>query len=163
MFTDSFWSLLPPIIAIALALLTKEVYSSLFIGILVGGLLYSGFSFTVNEDGKIYYNNYEIKDENEIINSNIFDYEHLNENISNTTIPFSLYFNRIKMINDTINLLIFPVFCDSNDLYLENKICKISKNNEEIINILINNRNSNLLKYMTIEGKNSQFKIMQQL
>lgn len=46
MFTDSFWSLLPPIIAIALALITKEVYSSLFIGILVGGLLYSGFSFT---------------------------------------------------------------------------------------------------------------------
>ncbi len=46
MFIDTFWSLLPPIIAIALALITKEVYSSLFIGILVGGLLYSGFSFT---------------------------------------------------------------------------------------------------------------------
>ncbi len=46
MFVDTFWSLLPPIIAIALALITKEVYSSLFIGILVGGLLYSGFSFT---------------------------------------------------------------------------------------------------------------------
>ncbi len=39
------WSLLPPVIAIALALITKEVYSSLFIGIVVGGLLYSGFSF----------------------------------------------------------------------------------------------------------------------
>ncbi len=38
-------SLLPPIIAIALALITKEVYSSLFIGILMGGLLYSNFSF----------------------------------------------------------------------------------------------------------------------
>ncbi|MCI5500011.1 MAG: Na+/H+ antiporter NhaC family protein, partial [Clostridiales bacterium] len=35
----------PPVIAIALALITKEVYSSLFIGILVGGLLYSNFSF----------------------------------------------------------------------------------------------------------------------
>lgn len=46
MFIDTFWSLLPPIIAIALALITKEVYSSLFIGILVGGILYSGFSFT---------------------------------------------------------------------------------------------------------------------
>ncbi|MCR5487569.1 MAG: Na+/H+ antiporter NhaC family protein [Lachnospiraceae bacterium] len=46
MFADSFWALLPPIIAIALALITKEVYSSLFIGILVGGLLYSNFSFT---------------------------------------------------------------------------------------------------------------------
>ena len=40
----TFWSLLPPIIAIALALITKEVYSSLFIGILAGGLLYSGFN-----------------------------------------------------------------------------------------------------------------------
>ena len=36
------WALLPPIIAIALALITKEVYSSLFIGILSGALLYSG-------------------------------------------------------------------------------------------------------------------------
>ena len=39
------WSLLPPVIAIVLALITKEVYSSLFIGILVGGLLYSNFAF----------------------------------------------------------------------------------------------------------------------
>ncbi len=39
------WALLPPVIAIALALITKEVYSSLFVGIIVGGLLYSGFSF----------------------------------------------------------------------------------------------------------------------
>ncbi len=44
-FYNSFWSLLPPIIAIALALITKEVYSSLFVGILVGGLLYSNFAF----------------------------------------------------------------------------------------------------------------------
>lgn len=41
----TFWALVPPIIAIVLALVTKEVYSSLFIGIVVGGLLYSGFSF----------------------------------------------------------------------------------------------------------------------
>ena len=39
------WALLPPVIAIGLALITKEVYSSLFIGILTGGLLYSGFQF----------------------------------------------------------------------------------------------------------------------
>lgn len=45
-FVDTFWSLLPALIAIALALLTKEVYSSLFIGIVVGGMLYSNFSFT---------------------------------------------------------------------------------------------------------------------
>ncbi len=42
---QSFWSLIPPIIAIILALVTKEVYSSLFIGILTGALLYSGFNF----------------------------------------------------------------------------------------------------------------------
>lgn len=44
------WSLVPPVVAIVLALITKEVYSSLFLGILVGGLFYSGFSFegTVN-------------------------------------------------------------------------------------------------------------------
>ena len=44
------WSLLPAIIAISLALITKEVYSSLFAGILAGGLLYSGYSLqgTVN-------------------------------------------------------------------------------------------------------------------
>ena len=39
------WALVPPLVAIALALITKEVYSSLFVGILVGGMLYSGFSF----------------------------------------------------------------------------------------------------------------------
>ena len=44
-FYNTFWSLMPPVIAIALALLTKEVYSSLFIGILVGGLMYSNFDF----------------------------------------------------------------------------------------------------------------------
>ncbi|MGN0619127.1 MAG: Na+/H+ antiporter NhaC family protein [Ruminiclostridium sp.] len=37
----SLWSLLPPIVAIGLALITKEVYSSLFIGILTGGLIYA--------------------------------------------------------------------------------------------------------------------------
>ena len=42
-----FISVLPPIIAIALALITKEVYSSLFIGILIGGAIYAGGSFTV--------------------------------------------------------------------------------------------------------------------
>ena len=42
---QTFWSLVPPVIAIALALITKEVYSSLFIGIITGALLYSGYSF----------------------------------------------------------------------------------------------------------------------
>ncbi len=41
----TFWSLVPPIVAIALALISKEVYSSLFIGILMGAVLYSNFNF----------------------------------------------------------------------------------------------------------------------
>ena len=40
----TFWALLPPIIAIGLALITKEVYSSLFVGILSGALLYANFN-----------------------------------------------------------------------------------------------------------------------
>ena len=57
----SMWSLLPPIVAIGLALITKEVYSSLFIGILTGGIVFaiasgSGFSGmfnTIVKDGLI--------------------------------------------------------------------------------------------------------------
>ena len=41
----TFWALVPPVVAIVLALITKEVYSSLFVGILVGGLFVSDFSF----------------------------------------------------------------------------------------------------------------------
>ena len=40
-FAGTFWSLLPPIVAIVLALISKEVYSSLFLGCLVGALLYT--------------------------------------------------------------------------------------------------------------------------
>ena len=43
-FAGTFWALVPPVIAIGLALITKEVYSSLFIGILVGGLLATSFN-----------------------------------------------------------------------------------------------------------------------
>ena len=57
----TFWSLVPPIVAIALALITKEVYSSLFIGILIGGLFFAidagsgftGFFTHVFNDGMI--------------------------------------------------------------------------------------------------------------
>lgn len=41
----TFWALVPAVVAIGLALITKEVYSSLFVGILMGALLYSGFQF----------------------------------------------------------------------------------------------------------------------
>ncbi len=44
-FYGSWWAILPPLLAIFLALITKEVYSSLFIGIVSGGLLYSDFAF----------------------------------------------------------------------------------------------------------------------
>ena len=46
----TFWALVPAFVAIILALITKEVYSSLFVGILVGGIFYSGFNFegTIN-------------------------------------------------------------------------------------------------------------------
>lgn len=46
----TFWALVPPIIAIVLALITKEVYSSLFIGILVGGVFSANFSVTKTLD-----------------------------------------------------------------------------------------------------------------
>lgn len=54
----TFWALVPPVVALGLALITKEVYSSLFIGVLMGGILYSGFSFEgtithIFEDGMI--------------------------------------------------------------------------------------------------------------
>ena len=42
-FVGTFWSLVPPIVAIVLALITKETYTSLFVGILVGALLLAGF------------------------------------------------------------------------------------------------------------------------
>ena len=41
----TFWALLAPIVAIVLALITKEVYSSLVIGIIVGGAIYAKFNF----------------------------------------------------------------------------------------------------------------------
>ena len=59
----TFWALIPPLVAIILALITKEVYSSLFVGIVTGGLFYgnifqSGFSFEksvlhIFEDGLV--------------------------------------------------------------------------------------------------------------
>ena len=42
-FYATFWALVPPLVAIALALITKEVYSSLFVGIVLGGLLSANF------------------------------------------------------------------------------------------------------------------------
>ena len=52
------WSVLPPLLAIALALITKEVYSSLFLGVVAGGILYAGADFDgvlnhVFQDGMI--------------------------------------------------------------------------------------------------------------
>ena len=44
-FYGTFWAIFPPLLAIILALVTKEVYSSLFLGILAGGLLYARGAF----------------------------------------------------------------------------------------------------------------------
>ena len=49
----SLWALLPPVIAIGLALITKEVFSSLFIGILSGAILASDFNFLKSIDHTI--------------------------------------------------------------------------------------------------------------
>ena len=49
-FVSTFWSLVPPLVAIVLALITKEVYSSLFIGILTGALLASDFHVVTAAD-----------------------------------------------------------------------------------------------------------------
>ena len=57
-FFGTAWGLLPPVVAIVLALITKEVYSSLFIGIVTGALLYANFNVesaynTLMKDGFI--------------------------------------------------------------------------------------------------------------
>lgn len=59
--TGTFWSLVPAIVAIALALITKEVYSSLFVGIVIGGIFFAvdassgfpGFFNHIFSDGMI--------------------------------------------------------------------------------------------------------------
>ena len=52
-YANTFWALVPPVIAIGLALITKEVYSSLLIGIVFGALLSSSFNFTTAMDNLI--------------------------------------------------------------------------------------------------------------
>ncbi len=52
-FTKTFWGLVPPVLAIFLALITKEVYSSLFIGILLGGCLAGDFNFLKTFDAVV--------------------------------------------------------------------------------------------------------------
>ena len=52
-FAGTFWALVPPLLAIILALITKEVYSSLFIGVMLGGALAAGFAPLKTVDGII--------------------------------------------------------------------------------------------------------------
>ena len=52
-FAGTFWALVPPLLAIILALITKEVYSSLFIGVLLGGALAAEFAPLKTVDGMI--------------------------------------------------------------------------------------------------------------
>ena len=51
--SSTFWALVPPLAAITLALITKEVYSSLFFGVILGGLMYSNFSFARTVDAVV--------------------------------------------------------------------------------------------------------------
>ncbi len=53
MFIGTFWSLVPPLVAIVLALITKEVYSSLFAGIVVGALFYNNFNLVGTVDSMV--------------------------------------------------------------------------------------------------------------
>ena len=52
-FANSLWAILPPVVAIGLALITKEVYSSLFVGILIGALMSANFNFAGTMDAII--------------------------------------------------------------------------------------------------------------
>ncbi len=52
-YANTFWALIPPVIAIGLALITKEVYSSLLVGIIMGALLSSSFNITMAIDNAI--------------------------------------------------------------------------------------------------------------
>lgn len=67
-FIGTWWSLVPPLLAIILALVTKEVYSSLFLGVAVGALLYSGF-----HPWETFVNFFDILKENMNMNILIFD------------------------------------------------------------------------------------------
>ena len=50
---ETFWSLVPPVVAIVLALVTKEAYSALFIGIVVGALFSNGFAPVASLDALV--------------------------------------------------------------------------------------------------------------
>ena len=68
MFIGTWWALLPPLLAIILAFVTKEVYSSLFLGVAVGAMLYSGF-----HPWESFVNFFEIMKDSMNLNILIFD------------------------------------------------------------------------------------------
>lgn len=68
MFIGTWWALIPPLLAIVLAFVTKEVYSSLFLGVAAGALLYSGF-----HPWKSFVNFFEIMKNSMNLNILIFD------------------------------------------------------------------------------------------
>ena len=49
-FAETLWAMLPPVVAIGLALITKEVYSSLFVGVVVGAIMHAKFDFAATVD-----------------------------------------------------------------------------------------------------------------
>ena len=68
MFIGTWWALIPPLLAIILAFVTKEVYSSLFLGVAVGAVLYSGF-----QPWESFVNFFEIMKDSMNLNILIFD------------------------------------------------------------------------------------------
>ena len=68
MFIGTWWALIPPLLAIILAFVTKEVYSSLFLGVAVGAMLYSGF-----HPWESFVNFFEIMKDSMNLNILIFD------------------------------------------------------------------------------------------
>ena len=68
MFIGTWWALIPPLLAIILAFVTKEVYSTLFLGVAVGAMLYSGF-----HPWESFVNFFEIMKDSMNLNILIFD------------------------------------------------------------------------------------------
>ena len=125
---------------------------------------FSGFGFnnTQNNEGKIYYVNTEISDPKISHLTYVFNYYHLDPNISEKKLEFILYFKRTEMIRGILNITIFPDFCESDISLFENNSCKIIKNDNDILKLLIENLDSPLLKNKTILGVNSQFNIYEE-
>ena len=122
---------------------------------------YSGFGFDkLNKtEGIIYYFNAEIINSSISHLTYVFNYFHVNENISLKKLDFILYFKKTEMIRGIINITIFPDFCETDINLFKNNSCKIFKSDNDILQILINSINSPLLYNKIFYGVNSVINI----